>query len=148
MKFLVAGRHEIERGIVVKGRYALISISDPTKRPPKVRRQPGLRATLQLRFHDAEPTASLTLPAGITLVSEQDALTVAGFVAEHRASVDYIVVHCEQGMSRSPAVASAIAWALGENHGRFFDEYQPNQYVFEMIKRAFERERNPAGDQK
>jgi hypothetical protein len=42
-------------------------------------------------------------------------------------------VHCELGMSRSPAVAAAICLGLGEDSTRFFEEYQPNQFVYRLV---------------
>jgi hypothetical protein len=36
-------------------------------------------------------------------------------------------------MSRSPAVAAAIARKLGIDETRFWDEHQPNRYVYELM---------------
>jgi len=35
--------------------------------------------------------------------------------------------HLEQGMSRSPAVAAALAGRFGVNNNHFFLEYPPNE---------------------
>ena len=46
-----------------------------------------------------------------------------------RATLGAIVVHCEQGVSRSPAVAAALCDALGLDGRRFWHGYQPNKHV-------------------
>ena len=44
-----------------------------------------------------------------------------------------IVVQCEQGMSRSPAVAAAICKGMGGDDQRFWRNYSPNRYVYEVV---------------
>jgi len=90
---------------LVKASYAVISIHYPDKRPAKVRTQGGLQGVLYLAFHDAEPASNLTVPADIKMMTPEQASESWRFVEKHRADVGAIVFHCEQGMSRSPAVA-------------------------------------------
>jgi predicted protein tyrosine phosphatase len=136
MKFIVASRGEIERGIIVRHPYIVISISDPGTPPPRVRRPPAFRDVLHLQFHDEEPVEGFKSPRDIVLMSEEQAREIREFVDRYRDDVGAIVVHCEQGASRSPAVAAALAKALGEDGDRFFFEYVPNQYVYNLVLAA------------
>jgi predicted protein tyrosine phosphatase len=70
------------------------------------------------------------------LMTEDQARQVWGFVRQWEGQVGSIVVHCEQGMSRSPAVAAAICRAFGGDPEDFFREYQPNQYVFRLMNES------------
>jgi predicted protein tyrosine phosphatase len=136
MKFIVVGRNEIERGIVVRTPYVVISIVDPQSRPARLRRSAGFRDELSLRFHDAERGEETPLPSEVVLMTRDQAKAIWDFVLRYRDQVGTIVVHCEQGMSRSPAVAAAICKALGENEEQFFRKYAPNQYVYELLLAA------------
>lgn len=136
MDFIVSDRETVERGLLVRNAYVLISIRDPDKRPVRVPRQPGLRAVLSLAFHDAEPAANQRRSKTIRLMSESQAREIWTFVHRHAAEVKTIVVHCEQGMSRSPAVAAAIRQGMGGDCRRFFREYQPNRYIYELMARG------------
>ena len=72
----------------------------------------GLKAVLSLEFHDTEPVAGQFYPPRIVLMTEQHANQIWDFILVHGKSVGTIIVHCEQGQSRSPAVAEALANAL------------------------------------
>lgn len=133
MELIVTDRASIERGIVIRDRYIVISIYDPEKPKPSIPQRAGMRAVLYIPFHDAEPTSQLDLPAEIQLMTIDDAQQIWEFVQKHRDHVGTIVCHCEQGMSRSPAVAAALSKLLGEDGDRFFLEHQPNEYVYRMM---------------
>lgn len=133
MRFEVYCREEVERGPVVRGAYALISIRDPDKPSVRYKRASGLRGALELAFHDAEPVSGGKLPAKIVLFDDEQARIICDFVAAQRSEVDVFVIHCEQGMSRSPAVAAGVATMLGESTDLFFSDYQPNRFVYDIL---------------
>lgn len=133
LQLIVTDRDSIEAGIAVRTRYVVISIHDSRSKKPKVRRQAGLKDVLFLKFDDAEPSKLMELPANIKLMTPAHAKAVWDFLALHQKAIGTIVVHCEQGMSRSPAVAAAIAKKLGLDETRFWNEHQPNRYVYEMM---------------
>jgi predicted protein tyrosine phosphatase len=133
MKIVVKCRGEVEEGFLMREPYVLISIRDPDKPKVKVKKSGLCRAILTLAFHDAEPTESLRLPPDIRLMTDKEAALIWQFVREHQGSVRAIVVHCEQGMSRSPAVAAGIAVGLGLDDRKFFARYQPNEYVRSLV---------------
>ena len=137
MEIIVTDRESIEAGIAVRTRYVVISIHDSRSKKPKVRKLTGLKDVLYLKFDDAEPSVHMELPANIKLMTAAHAKAVWDFLALHQKTIGTVVVHCEQGMSRSPAVAAAIAKKLGMDDTRFWDEHQPNRHVYEMMLTSF-----------
>ncbi|MBM3999068.1 MAG: hypothetical protein FJ297_05920 [Planctomycetes bacterium] len=134
MQFLIYDRRSIERGIVVRTPYVLISIRDPDKPAVRPRKPAALRDALFLAFHDAEPARSFPLPPEIRLMESHDAVKIWEFVQTYREKVGTIVCHCEQGMSRSPAAAIALAEALGGDVEVIRADSQPNEYVYRLMR--------------
>ena len=66
MEIRVCDREEIERGLLVRTDYVVISIRDPGRPRAKVKPQCGLRDVLFLAFHDAEPSANFELPPEVS----------------------------------------------------------------------------------
>lgn len=136
MDFIVTDRDGIEAKLVIRSSYVVISIHDPRRRPAKVRKQPGLRDILFLSFHDSEPIERLTLPPEVKLMTPEQAKQIHQFIEKHKSDVGAVVVHCEQGMSRSPAVAAALCKSMGGDDRRFWRDYQPNSYVYRLVLEA------------
>lgn len=139
MKIIVADRPTIERGLVVRSSYIVISITDPHKPDAKIPKTSGCRAVLRLKFDDAEPTSGFSPSAGLRLFGEMECTQVASFIDEYREQVGAVVVHCEAGMSRSPAVAAAVAKWLGGDSAIFFQNYAPNQFVYDLLTEHLQR---------
>ena len=140
METIVADRREVERGVVVRTSYALISVCEPESKRPRVRKPILLRGVLFLKFHDAEEQAQ----PDIILMTDSQARRVWKFVFRHIDEIGTLVVHCEQGTSRSPAIAAAVCKVLGGDESTFFQNYSPNRHVCDlMLKTAasFKRER-------
>jgi len=132
----VTDRRTVESGIVMRDPYVLISIRDPDKQAVRIRRSAMCLAVLELVFHDAEPSPGFTPSMPVTYMSEDDADAIWQFVCQHERDYRAILVHCEQGMSRSPAVAAALAERLGIDGARFWREYQPNRFVYDLVRDA------------
>jgi predicted protein tyrosine phosphatase len=137
MEFIITDREGIEKGVLVRSSYVVISIHDPNTQPPYVPEQPGLIDKLVLVFDDAEEVPDNPLPAQITLMSREQAEQVHRFFEKHREEVQTVVVHCEGGVSRSPAVAAALCRALGGDDELFWQEYQPNRHVYRLLLEVF-----------
>lgn len=133
MTIIVTDRCGIESAVHVRSAYVVISIHDPDMPRARVRRQSGLRDVLYLAFHDAEPTANGAPPAGVTLMTPEHARQIREFVERHRSEVGAVVVHCEAGVSRSPAVAATLARWLGLDERCFHRDYQPNGHVYRLL---------------
>lgn len=136
MDFTILSKDEIEQGVIVPEPCVPISISDPRIRKPKIRIAGLCRDILYLRFSDAEPVEGFEHPPEIKLITPRQARAIWRFVDRYKKDIDTIVVHCHAGMSRSPAVAAAICRGLGGDDSWFFQEYQPNQYVYQVILEA------------
>jgi predicted protein tyrosine phosphatase len=72
----------------------------------------------------------------MVLFSPKQARQIVEFVASHQGGIGAVVVHCHQGMSRSPAVAAALCKAMGGDEGQFWQGYCPNAYVYELVCQA------------
>jgi len=131
---IVTDRASIERGIVVKSPYIVVSIHDPDKPRPRIPARVGLRDVIYVAFHDAEPVEELDLPSDVVLMTADNARQIWEFVRRHIDYVGAIVCQCEQGMSRSPAVALALSELLGVSGDVFRSNYQPNLYVMQQIR--------------
>ena len=137
MQILVEDRRTVENGIALRVPYIVISIHYPTGRPAEIPPDPNCRGTLWLSFHNADPAQEAVSSDG--WLTEADAERIWAFVQKHRAGIGAIVCHCEQGMSRSPAVAAALAEALGEDPTPIVRWTQPNQTVYQLLKSTIVR---------
>src|SRR5262245_13639474 len=113
MEFHVTDRDGIEGGVLVRSAYVVISIYEPDREKPEVKRQAGLRAVRQVAFHVAEPGDLSRLDTEVVVMSADQAREICRFIDRHRDEVGAVVVHCERGMSRSPAVAAALCARFG-----------------------------------
>jgi predicted protein tyrosine phosphatase len=136
MEFIVTDRRSIETGIVVNTPYIIISIHTPNWPQPEIPCRCGLKAVLYTSFHDAEPTGGFSLPADMVLMTSEQARIIWKFVKQHRKKVETIVCHCEQGISRSPAVAIALAEAFGSDVTEIRENSHPNQHVYRLMCQA------------
>ena len=69
-------------------------------------------------------------------MTQDQAAAIWEFVKRHQSQVGSIVCHCEQGASRSPAVAIALAEALGSDTAEIEAYSNPNQHVYRLMCRA------------
>ena len=141
MKIIVTDRETIQRGLVVKSTFVVISITDPGVPRTKIKKASGLKDVLYLSFNDSEPVDGLKLPKEIRLMTEDHARAIWKFVNQHR-QVGAIVVHCHQGMSRSPAIAAAISRYLGLDEAKFHRNYQPNQFIYDLMIETMPRKKS------
>jgi len=146
MKFIIYPRREIETVKPHEERHLIISIRTPGD--PKEAKLPINERTmgvLRLLFDDIPD-----VPEGVEeeLVKQQRDLggrdllffdkvmarEIFDFVRPHKETVGTIIVHCDAGVSRSPAVAAGIAKMVFEQNDMvFFDEYYPNSRVYRIL---------------
>lgn len=127
-----------------KSSYIVISIRDPGRRPARIPRPTLLRNAIYLSFDDAEPPLPMSGKRQVKLMRAADADLIAEFVRIHRHDVGLIVCQCEQGASRSPAIAAALAAGWGDDTGTSLRFIQPNRYVYDLVCTAVRRSRNVA----
>jgi len=103
--------------------------------PPNVKKQPGLWAVLPMAIDDTDPALPHKLPTSIAM-TEDHAAAIWDFVESHRNDVETIVVHCNAGYCRSPAVAAGLCKVLIGNDRQFFRGKDPNMHVYRMMVRV------------
>lgn len=132
MDFYVYSRAAIERVPPHDVPHIIISITSGPSDTVRLRTTDACRGILRLSFPDAiEPSE---MYAEESLFSREHAATIWGFVSQHRNAIDRIVVHCDAGVSRSPAVAAALARVLtGDDADFFVGKYRPNMRVYRML---------------
>lgn len=134
MQFIIASRGEVERGIVVPTPYVVISISDPGSRKPRLKHSSGFRGAIYLRFHDAEPIQNAQRATETVLMTTNHARRIWNFILKHWKSVGTLVVHCEQGSSRSSAVVAGMAAVLSYDVSDVLRWTQPNQFIVDLVR--------------
>ena len=141
LRCLYFDRASVEAGLRLREPYLLISISDPRCRV-KPAYHALCRGVLRVAFHDAEPTAGMLLPPHVKLMTAAMARRIVRFVANRPPDVELVVVHCEQGASRSPAVAAAIIERFGDgDSSAIFQNLTPNHHVYGLTVAASEATR-------
>jgi len=117
----------------------VISITDPRSNPASI----GLPESriLRLQFHDLR-TEQIDVVKSINkdksdwpiLFDESHANQINDFINEDD---EIVIIHCEAGISRSPAVAAALAlkFISKKECESFFIKYFPNNHVFAILCR-------------
>jgi predicted protein tyrosine phosphatase len=67
------------------------------------------------------------------LFDKSHANTILDFVKKNKNEIDLLFVHCEAGISRSPAVAAAISRIYFNDDAEWFKMYKPNDLVYKII---------------
>jgi predicted protein tyrosine phosphatase len=91
---------------------------------------------LCVAFDDVDP---LTFPEAnpeLTALSCSQAQDIARFVLEQAPRSRRLVVHCRHGVSRSAAVAKAVAVTQSVCFPEQYDEY--NRYVYKLVLEALQ----------
>jgi predicted protein tyrosine phosphatase len=126
-QIIVLGAVEAE-DFECEDRWACISIATSEDTFIRVRRT-RRRGLLQIAFADC----CESLP-GLILFDTDHAHDILDFVTEHWKRIDTLMVHCEQGRSRSAAVAAAIAHLKFGDESEFFEEpYIPNHFIYRTL---------------
>jgi predicted protein tyrosine phosphatase len=88
----------------------------------------------------------LDVPAHLPVaMTDEDADTILDAIDRHRARLARVIVHCDAGVSRSPAVAIGIARYLGVDDAELCARHRPNPHVLDTMERATERSARRAG---
>lgn len=118
---------------------AMVSIMDHAR--DCTLRYPTARV-LRLCFDDATD-----LSFWQNLMTMEQARAIRDFVLGLKAEVELLIVHCTEGVSRSAAVAAAVAEGLGGDVSWIWDnpQYRPNPLVYALVKAAFAEGEGAAG---
>lgn len=133
MEFLVCSRRKIETLRPPEVEHVIISVTSMRDDVAQLPTNEHCLGILRLSFADADENSRP--PIGAELFSRDQALEIWQFVERHRANIERIIVHCDFGISRSPAIAAALALVLNGNGDEFLlaDEYVPNELVYRLL---------------
>lgn len=111
----------------------IISITDPGAPEVQIKQAESIREILRLSFHDVDRAVSGQ--TDIVLFTKEQAQQIIDFVERWNDIVSICAVNCEAGISRSAAVAAAIATIYHlDIINKFFNiPYNPNRFVFRTI---------------
>jgi predicted protein tyrosine phosphatase len=111
----------------VRVKFAVISIKNPTAKDVAFKDE-NLVGVLRLAFDDIDVAVDDLVP-----FNDEMAGRVLDFVAEVWDKVDILLVHCNMGQCRSPAIAAAIA-RIQEGSDKFwFQTKTPNRSVYRRL---------------
>jgi predicted protein tyrosine phosphatase len=110
---------------------ALISITDFNR--PQVSFKPGWSKILRISFDDVDQVTFPGIDSHLHEITESQVAEICGFVASNSMHIRRIVVHCKHGISRSAAVAKAIAEVAKVTFPADYEEY--NQFVYEVLRK-------------
>ena len=130
MKFKVLSEREI-KDFTYNEKYVVISIRSPHTYPVELLDDQNRLATLCTAFSDID-RALVGYPKQI-LMTKTQSKEILSFYRFYRHKVDTVVVNCEAGISRSSAVAAALAKTEAQDDSEFFKKYIPNRFVYRMI---------------
>jgi predicted protein tyrosine phosphatase len=94
---------------------------------------------LRLVFEDIEE-ADKPASFNASLAAE-----ILDFVEKMWDKVDVFLIHCEVGLSRSPAIAAALCQIYYNDDGRWFDSIFPNRLVYRLLLETHARRAGKRG---
>lgn len=130
------GRREAKR-LVPEVPYIVVSIANADGMHPVLAVSPNRRGLLQVGFDDVVPTRQEYYGSKRPMEADH-AQEIRAFVEAHLDDVELIVVHCDAGMCRSPAIAAALWRWLENERGPFFEAFRPNEHVYRTMRHALE----------
>ena len=142
-KFLVFNREAIESEPAHADPHIIVSIQSP-KDPqlPKLNTSRHTLRVVRLVFHDMDDMHKRALPPEEWAKYEGDCFSQAQArqiveAVRMHPEAEELLVHCDAGFSRSPAVAAALSKALTGDDKFFFKRYSPNMRVYRTILEAW-----------
>lgn len=121
-----------------KERYAFISIADVGSIHPTLIESEFCCGVLRIQFDDVDIDKPYDeIPQDVinrnNMFTYEHAKTIKDFVNE--VNPEKIIVHCNMGLSRSPAVMAALYEYYGEFDlaKKVFQDYKPNMHVYRTL---------------
>jgi predicted protein tyrosine phosphatase len=133
----VHDRREVEgNGIALEEPYVMISISCVNDAATIPHRE-HCKDILRLEFDDVDrPIEGMN----VSLFNKEHANKILDFFEKWENKVAWMIVHCDAGLSRSPAVAAALTRVQHRFDYDFWKRYLPNSRVYSILLNThFER---------
>lgn len=128
-KILILPREDVPNFKYDKS-WACISIHDPAHYPPKIPKD-NCVDLLVMEFDDIEFEQPGEEGRGIT---SQQALEMLNFAQQHWHNIDLLLIHCNAGWSRSPAVGMILSEIYQPEYAEYFGQlFSPNKMVCEAM---------------
>jgi predicted protein tyrosine phosphatase len=132
MDFFVYSRNALDAARPHEVPHIIISITSSPDDVARLRANKTCRGVLRVSFPDADVPSDQHAEG--VLFSREQAMKVWTFVQQHLPEIERIIVHCDAGVSRSPAVAAALARVLNDDDAEFFGgRYRPNMRVYRTL---------------
>jgi predicted protein tyrosine phosphatase len=132
MEIFVYSRSALDAARPHEVPHVVISITSSPDDVARLRANQACCGVLRLSFPDAD-APSERFSEG-ELFSRAHAVQIWAFVDQHRSHVERVLVHCDAGISRSSAVAAALARVLNGDDAEFFGgRYRPNMRVYRTL---------------
>jgi predicted protein tyrosine phosphatase len=139
MRFFVYSRQAIEAIRPHVESHVIISITTPEDPDPvKLPVTTATAGVLHLSFDDLDenylslPPEHPRLVRPVVMFSPEHARRILDFIRQH-GQVEHLIVHCDGGMSRSPAVAAALSRIITGSDQELLDRYHPNSLVYQVL---------------
>lgn len=131
--FIITNRNTMEQALSLSDKeHIVISVCNKNSTHPDIPLSSSTVDVLKLKFDDVR--------SGKNAISYRDAQKIVNFYRKN-SKVPCVVVQCDVGISRSAAIAAAIAkYSTGSDYIVSDGSYIPNSLVFETLMRAFEDE--------
>ena len=144
MKFAIVSRDELTGRMQPCLPFVLIRIMVPGDKAPTLPKWDNCLQQLKLQFHDLTPRvfrreSGAKYVGGLITDAQADEIIAFALRWHHKAKL--MIISCDGGISRSPAVAAALSVVLdGEGMDRWVFEatrYQPNMFVYAKITKRW-----------
>lgn len=118
--------------------YIWISISDTGKMKAEMPNNPNEICALFLEFDDIDGSKFPNFKENdkVKIFSTDDAKSILSVISLSQDYVNLIVINCEAGHNRSPAVAAALKRLMGKSDEDYIfsqGKYHPNSWVYKTI---------------
>ncbi len=135
MRFLTLAAKEIKAPAIynnIKSKHIVISISGSADTETVIPTNINRVAELHLKFDDVS-----TIDQRFIYFDQSMATDIINFVNKHCNNVSLIICQCQAGLSRSVAVAAALAKILNYRDDDVFTKGIPNMFVYSTILDSF-----------
>jgi predicted protein tyrosine phosphatase len=143
VRFHVRTLAEAEDNDPIAAPHVIISITTPGFPKANLAVNKHILGVLRLAFHDLDrdPGPAFRAVYGVPVLFEEvHAVAIVAFMANFEGRIGDVVVHCNAGQSRSPAVAAALARFYNGDDREFFPiarsygrAYTPNRLVYRTL---------------
>ena len=131
IQFIISDERLITKYNVAE-KHIVISITSPGYNHPELPNLKSRVGLLQLKFHDIDKSF-VSKGKDYPAFSKEQAKKIWNFFQSYKSKINSVVVQCEVGVCRSPAVAAALCKAIDQDNSKFFRFYTPNMFVYRLL---------------